>query len=96
MGLALLGTTLIAFILFVLFIVTRNQFGLQKSIRTHEESSRSTDTHKTIRYLKFGLGVAMIVVAVTAGLSIFGSEEKVNYLDHTHGLGKPMESGAQR
>lgn len=96
MGLALLGTTLITFILFVFFIVTRRQFGLQKTMRTHEDSVRRMELYKTIRFLKLGLGVALIVVAVTAGLSIFGSEEKGNYLDHTHGLGKPMDSGTRR
>ncbi|WP_419879468.1 hypothetical protein [Brevibacillus centrosporus] len=94
MGLALLGTTLIAFILFVLFIVTRSQFDEQQTMKTHKENVRHTEMHKTIFNLKLGLGVAIIAVSVTVGLSIFGSGEKVN--DHSHGLRQPMESETQR
>ncbi|MED4569618.1 glycosyl hydrolase [Brevibacillus agri] len=88
MGLALVGTSLVTLVLFVWFIVTKRQIQTLKNVKKQEDREKRLQLSKMLRYLKWGLSAAVLMVVTTGVLSIFGiNADRAIYLEHIHGLG---------
>lgn len=73
MGIAFLGTTLLTLLLFVWLIVIRWKIHMMENLKRQDERERRDQLSRTLRLVKWGLGVSVIGAVVTASLSLFGT-----------------------
>lgn len=87
MGLALVGIILVTLLFFVWFVAIKRQIQALKNVKKGADRDRRVQLTKSLRLAKWGIGVSIVLVMVTGGLTLFGINGNQVYLTHVHGLG---------